>query len=436
MPLTIDSGLLQTGRYRRRGALPLLGVAGLSLARCGAAPNDPRLLSEAAIPVHPAPSPTPAAYPPVRFPADEAPHDVLAEWWYYTGHLYAPAPGAPRSGAIPPGAGDAGRPATTAEDGPSGRDEYGFELVFFRGVRGDRPPGYAAHFAVTDLSRQRFRYDQRVDVALNEVAQPAPASTVSGAAPAAAGTRPIGTVALPQPGGGFDLALGDWRMRGRDGRDVLSATTPEYRLDATLTALRPPALHLGEPPLLPGLISFGPAGYSYYYSRTRMALSGTLLVEGEPRPVEGEAWMDHQWGDFLVLGGGGWDWFAAHLRDGRDLTLSFVRNEQGTIVLAYGTLVDANGESRHLPPSSFQLTPTGTWTSPHTGIRYPSGWRLQVPEAQLDLLWTPLLADQELDSRPSTGVVYWEGAVGLQDAATQADLGRGYVELTGYTAPK
>ncbi|MDQ3701740.1 MAG: hypothetical protein M3442_12590 [Chloroflexota bacterium] len=401
-----------TGWFRRRGALALLGAAGLSLAGCGAPPSDPRLVSEAAIPVRPAPSPTPAAYPPVRFPADEAPHDVLAEWWYYTGHLYG-------------------------SDG----DEYGFELVFFRGVRGDRPPGYAAHFAVTDLSQQRFRYDQRVDVALNEVAQPVPGTPVPGtpvpgAASAAEGARPVGTVALPQPGGGFDLALGDWRMRGRDGHDVLSATMPEYRLDATLTALRPPALHLGEPPIRPGLITLGPAGYSYYYSRTRMALSGTLVVEGEPRPVEGEAWMDHQWGDFLVLGGGGWDWFAANLRDGRDLTLSFVRNEQGTIVQAFGTLVDANGESRRLPPGSFQLTPTGTWTSPHTGIRYPSGWRLQISEAQLDLLWTPLLADQELDSRPSTGVVYWEGAVRLQDAATQADVGRGYVELTGYAPPR
>jgi predicted secreted hydrolase len=395
----------------RRRVLTTLGA--LALAGCGARDGGTALTSEAPLAVRPAPSPTPLALPPVRLPQDEGPHDVLAEWGYYTGHLYAPG-------------GAAGGEA----------EEFGFELVFFRGVRGDRPPGYAAHFAVTDLPRQRFRYDQRVDVALNERGALAagPLSTPTGAD--ASEARPVGTVALPVPGGGFDLALGGWRIRGREGQERLQARMPGYALDVRLEALRPPALHQGDPPLFPGLISFGPAGYSYYYSRTRMALSGTLEVDGEPRQVQGEAWMDHQWGDFLVLGGGGWDWFAGNLRDGRDVTVSIVRDPAGTVVLSYGTLVEPGGETRHLPPSAFALESTGQWTSPHTGIRYPSGWRLRVPGEGLDLRWTPLLLDQELDTRPSTGVIYWEGAVRLEDTASGADLGRGYVELTGYTAPR
>jgi predicted secreted hydrolase len=396
---------------RRRGVLAALGIGGLvvapnGLTGCGPQPGDPRLTSEAPIVVRPAPAPAPAVHPPVRLPLDEAPHDALAEWWYYTGHLYS------RDVA-----------------GADGAEEYGFELVFFRGVRGDRPPGYAAHFAVTDVSRGRFRYDQRADVALDEGSVPAP--TI---APGADGSRPFGVVAATPPQGGFDLALGDWRIRGLDGRDTLVASMPGHRLEAQLTALRPPALHLGEPPIFPGLISFGPAGYSYYYSRTRMAVQGTLEVDGQPRAVEGEAWMDHQWGDFLVLGGGGWDWFAGNLRDGRDVTVSVVRDQQGAVVLAYGTLVEASGETRHLSPSRFRLDAESWWTSPHTGIRYPAGWRLRLPEADLDLRWTPLLADQELDTRASTGVVYWEGAVALTDTASGSDLGRGYVELTGYTS--
>jgi predicted secreted hydrolase len=224
-------------------------------------------------------------------------------------------------------------------------------------------------------------------------------------------------------------------MAGREGQDRLSAAMPGYAVDLALAALRPPALHLGEPPWQPGLISFGPAGYSYYYSRTRMAVAGTLQVDGAPRAVAGEAWMDHQWGDFLVLGSGGWDWFSAQLRDGRDVTISVVRDASGATLLAYGTLVEAGGEARHLPPISFEVTATGAWTSPRTGIRYPSGWRLRQPAHNLDLAWTPLLADQELDTRASSGVSYWEGAVAVSDAATGAGLGRGYVELTGYTVP-
>ena len=40
-------------------------------------------------------------------------------------------------------------------------------------------------------------------------------------------------------------------------------------------ATRPVALHDGD-----GYVDFGPAGGSYYYSRTRMAATGMLTVDG------------------------------------------------------------------------------------------------------------------------------------------------------------
>jgi predicted secreted hydrolase len=166
-----------------------------------------------------------------------------------------------------------------------------------------------------------------------------------------------------------------------------------------------------------------------------MAASGTLNVEGTAHPVHGEAWMDRQWGDFLVLGGGGWDWFAGNLRDGRDVTVSVIRDASGAPLIAYGTLVQPDAEPVHLPSAGIDITASGTWTSPRTGVRYPAGWRLRVPAHRLDLEWVPLLADQELDARASSGVIYWEGAVRLADPMGN-DVGRGYVELTGYTVPK
>jgi predicted secreted hydrolase len=45
----------------------------------------------------------------------------------------------------------------------------------------------------------------------------------------------------------------------------------------------------------------------------------------------------------------------------------------------------------------------------------------------------PLQQDQELDSRRSTGAVYWEGAVTV--GRDGAPAGHGYLELTGYVAP-
>ena len=44
----------------------------------------------------------------------------------------------------------------------------------------------------------------------------------------------------------------------------------------------------------------------------------------------------------------------------------------------------------------------------------------------------PLLLDAELDSRPTTGILYWEGPIRLVDDATGREVGRGYLELTGY----
>ncbi len=46
---------------------------------------------------------------------------------------------------------------------------------------------------------------------------------------------------------------------------------------------------------------------------------------------------------------------------------------------------------------------------------------------------TPLQSDQELDSRRSTGAVYWEGAVTVLQAGKR--VGRGYLEMTGYVQP-
>ena len=394
-----------TARRRRRAVL-LSAASTLAFAGCASAGASAGQAPDAPLRVLPAPTPTAASLPPVQLPHDEGPHDVLAEWWYYTGHLY------PQGG-----------------QGPGG--EYGFELVFFRGVRGDRPPGYAAHFAITDVARSQFVFDQRQDLALSETASGA----VGHAAPPAPapGRRPAGVISLPVDGGGFDFLLKGWRIRGQEGHDSLAAEMPGYSLDLQLTATRPPALHTGYPPLEPGLLSFGPAGYSYYYSRTRMDVAGTLNVDGQPVSVGGTAWMDHQWGNFLVLGGGGWDWYAGNLNDGRDLTISAIRDASGSVIISYGTLVEPDGQVKHLPPGSFEVTATGVWTSPRSGVRYPSGWRLLVPGAGLDLHWSPLLQDQELDARPSSGVIYWEGATALHDAASGAELGRGYVELTGYT---
>lgn len=343
--------------------LGLVGAIAVVLAAC--APPAARPVAERA------PDPPRAPYRPIEFPRDEAPHDNLTEWWYYTGHL-------------------------VAADGT----RYGFEFVIFQAVRGTLPVGYVAHMAVTDPSRERFWHSERTSIGSQIGRQDAIA-----------------------------LDVGGWQLQGALGQDHIRALGGEYGLDLRLTATKPPALHAGI-----GWFSFGPAGDSYYYSRTRLRVEGTLYVGDEPHPVQGQAWMDHQWGDFLVLGG--WDWFSIQLADDTELMLIYTRLPDGSPGFAFATHIDAAGTATDLPVSEVVVEPLGQWTSPHTGATYPSGWRVMVAPYALDLVLEPTLRDQELQSLSSTGIAYWEGQVEIRGERDGVPIaGLGYVELVGYALP-
>jgi predicted secreted hydrolase len=164
-----------------------------------------------------------------------------------------------------------------------------------------------------------------------------------------------------------------------------------------------------------------------------MTADGTLTLDGQTMAVDGTAWFDHQWGDFISVGGGGWDWFAVNLDDGTDISLSLVRDADGSYPLVYGTLVDPDGTVRHLDGSDFTVEVTDRWRSPTTGADYPAGWVIDIPAEDLSIELTPTVADQELDTRPTTGVIYWEGSqVVSARRGTQRLGGEAYVELTGY----
>jgi predicted secreted hydrolase len=79
-------------------------------------------------------------------------------------------------------------------------------------------------------------------------------------------------------------------------------------------------------------------------------------------------------------------------------------------------------------PDDVRFKPLRTWKSPRTGIAYPVA--MQVEIAGKTWRVEPLMDDQELDARGSTGTLYWEGAVKVESSA--GERGRGYLELTGY----
>ena len=322
-----------------------------------------------------------------RFPQDHAAHVAFqSEWWYYTGHL-------------------------RAQDGR----RFGFELTFFRyGLRpGDPAPAsgesrwrgnqvYPAHFAITDPGGGRFVYDERF-------------------AREALGMGRASTRAL-------SVASGTWTLAGAS-PFRMHASAPIATLDLQAMPRKPPAIHGHRGVSLKAACA---TCASHYYSMTRLDTAGTLLYRGERLHVRGIAWMDHEFGsDELQPDMAGWDWFSLQLDDGRELMLYRLRRSDGTIVPeSSGSLDERDGRVRYLSENASDVAATGRWKSPHTGAVYPSGWRVRVPSAGIDVTLTPVLADQEL-AGASGGISYWEGAVDAVDVRGR-HAGVGYVELTGY----
>ena len=313
------------------------------------------------------------AAPPIAisFPRDDGPHLALTEWWYYTGHL------------------------ETAD----GR-LYGFEQVTFKAIRGFAS-GYAAHVAITDPGRQRFAYDQRA-------------------------VYDDGTIA--KFGAGFDFTIGDWSMRGVNGVDELAMTISGYSYVLSLISQKPPVLHGGD-----GYLRTDAGAESYYYSRTRLSVTGMITVDGVVSAVTGAAWMDHQWGGFTSFSVAGWDWFSIQLDDGTEVMIYQLRDELDSRSLLVATYVRADGTSVDLTENDLDVSIDEVWRSPESLAIYPAAWTIRFPSANLELTLAPTVANQELDTRETTGVTYWEGQVLV--SGTKADVpieGRGYVELTGY----
>lgn len=330
-------------------------------------------------------------FQPVSLPRDLYAHaKAQTEWWYYTGH----------------GETDSGK-------------RFGFELVFFKRrtdldkfslvpLRLFGNPMYFAHFAITDVDSKKFRYAHRKS-ANGWFDEPASASEKH-----------------------FHLRLGDWSLRESHGAHILRATATNVVFEAALKPAKPPVLN-GK---AKDGVSFKDEGEaSRYFSYTRMAMEGDLTLNGETEHFTGTAWMDREFGTWAPTENQkGWDWFSIQLSNQCELMCYQLRDSQNRVSpYSSGTFVNESGDSEPLSHEDFSIKPTGYWKSPHTKAVYPSGWRIRVPKMSLDLTVTPVMRDQELDTRGTTMIVYWEGACEVSGTAAESEVkGRAYVELVGY----
>lgn len=322
------------------------------------------------------------------FPRDFGAHpDSRIEWWYVTGSLESAA------------------------------RLWGFQITFFRAATGIASSGrfaasqiLFAHAALSDLEGARLRHDQRI-----------------GRASAGNAEASLDDTALLLRGWQLDRASapGLSRYRIRAASDVGG-----FRFDLALDATQP-VLPQGEG----GVSAKGAnaAQSSRYYSEPQLSVRGSLSLDrSAPIAVDGRAWLDHEWSDSLLDPSAvGWDWIGMNLDDGAALTAFRMRRADGSALWAGGSFRAAGGTPRDFAATDVSFVAGRRWTSPASKASYPVRWTIATPAGRFDVV--ALLDDQELDSRASTGAIYWEGLAQLLDASGRK-VGRGYLEMTGYAA--
>jgi predicted secreted hydrolase len=158
-------------------------------------------------------------------------------------------------------------------------------------------------------------------------------------------------------------------------------------------------------------------------------VTGTVLDGAQRIGASGSAWLDHEWSSEILAGDAvGWDWIGLNLEGGGALMAFRLRDKAGGTVWAGGTQRTAGGAVRTFARDEVRFTPARTWKSPVTGVTYPVA--MDVTAGADTWKVEPLMDDQELDARSSTGTLYWEGAV--RATGPRGAMGRGYLELTGY----
>ena len=311
-----------------------------------------------------------ASQPLVFLPDDEAPHDVAIEWWYFNGLV-------------------------TDDQGK----EYSYHYVTFQSEGVGTAVPHLLQASLGDHSAKAHLTGEKVLLG-----------------------------AFDHDANGIDVSVSGWAMKGDGETYDLKFDLTDYLLDLQAVSVRPPVLHQGV-----GLVSLGPAGDTFYYSRTRLDVTGSITVAGQQSPVTGSAWMDHQWGE-IVDQRVGWDWVSVQLDDGADLMAVLIWDPSSrTPIASYGTLVLPNGSATILQQGDVSITPKSTWTSPDSGIEYPSGWVLAVPSLDLRLELEAVLLDAEFADSRYAPAAYWEGEVRVTGTRQgQSVGGRGFVELVGY----
>lgn len=331
----------------------------------------------------------------ISFPADEGKHDPFTkypkEWWYANFHL----------------------------TGCSTRTEYGAFVAFIKIAQN-------LFFSISDLNQKKIYSDTKFGIL----------------------TAAKGELKLTLNG----LSNKDYfytkRMAGNpvpfqykliaNGIDR-EQNNQVMRLDVDMHCLKPPMIAGGD-----GLVDIG-NGWSYYYSQTKIKVSGSITVHGTTEDVTGYAWIDHQWGNFNLFPRErvSWEWFSIKLDDFREIAVGDTwwdnTGERCGNFSDGLNLINANNVQEVLV--DYTITPLDFWTDPISKRKFASKWRLTEPTKPIDLTINVDFNNQMMPTIGNTSTMkfiarifpyssFWEGYCSVSGTIGGVSVsGKAYAEL-------
>lgn len=307
---------------------------------------------------------------PLQFPFDHGPHfNAMNEWWYFTGEVQ------------------------TAEG-----KTLGFEFTIFKRLT-SLPDNFSflGHLALSDPEAAQHHYVEK-----------ATRGPVSGIEE-----------------GRAEIIVNNFSFRFPEPSGILiKAETEKLSLDLILSPVLDVLPH-GED----GIITMGDGKSSYYYSFTNLSTTGTIIVNNTEYTIaSGRTWMDHQWGNYTLLGMK-WDWFSLRLVDGSSLMLFQFRDLFDKPTIKNWTYQATTGSVTYGGDFSAQATRLYKEEQGHS--TYPLDWTIAVPGLDAVFTVTPFFDEQSLYNVMTPD--YWEGLCSVAGTMAGKEVnGSAYVELTGY----
>ena len=184
----------------------------------------------------------------------------------------------------------------------------------------------------------------------------------------------------------------------------------------------------------------------FYYFIPRCEVTGTLFLQGEELElVKSSGWYDHEFGRHPeksdeehedqnedTLKDVAWNWLSTQLDNGCEVSAYDLFDDDGEGELCGHWLIFIDEQGNRHAYENFTLEPLGGYTSTRTFNIYPTGWKLTVPELDLELHAEAAIEQQEFItfiSRPA----FWEGRINVVGKLKGKDVkGPGFVERSGF----